>query len=195
MSVPLVTCTKCTAPLPGEAFNTHGFFLCPGCGRKLQVEMFPAIFQRFTPGRTGETIMEEGESSCFYHPQKKAVVPCDACGRFLCALCDCELDGRHICPACLEAGKTKGKIKNLQNRRMRYDQIVLALSIVPLGFLVFITAPMAIFLSIRHWNTPCSLTVRYPKVRYAFAIAIASLQILLWVAVFGSVFSHHSTSR
>jgi len=154
---------------------------CPSCGSPLQVEIFPAFFKRIAPGRQGESLMVEGESSCFYHPQKKAVVPCQACGRFLCALCDCELHGRHFCPACLEVGKQKGKISSLENKRTLYDGIALSLAIVPMLIFYFtiITAPMALYLAIRYWNAPRSIVHR-TKIRYIFAIILASLQIIGW---------------
>src|SRR5678815_2855123 len=87
MNSPLVCCTKCKATLLSNVFNLPDFTPCPSCQTPLQIEVFPALFRRFTPGRAGETIIEESDASCFYHPQKKAVVPCEGCGRFLCALC------------------------------------------------------------------------------------------------------------
>ena len=30
----------------------------------------------------------DGEASCYFHAHKRAAVPCDGCGRFLCSLCD-----------------------------------------------------------------------------------------------------------
>ena len=142
------------------------------------------MFRRITPGKEGEAVMEETESSCFYHPQKKAVLPCEGCGRFLCALCDCEFNGQHLCPTCLETGRTKGKIKSLENRRTLYDTIALSLAILPIGLIVFwfltiITAPMALFMAIRYWNAPRSIVHR-TKIRYVLAMIFATLQIAGW---------------
>lgn len=125
--------------------------------------------------------MTEGEAACFYHPQKKAVLPCDACGRFVCSLCDCELNGQHFCPACLESGKTKGKIKSLENRRTLYDSLALSLSLLPLLIFYFtiITAPMSLFIAIRYWNAPRSLVHR-TKIRFIFAVLFSILQIVGW---------------
>src|SRR5437016_10234951 len=103
-----VLCPRCKAPLAETVFNQARFVPCPACASPLQVEVFPAFFRPITVGRDGEALLVDTESSCFYHPQKKASVPCDACGRFLCALCDCELHGQHYCPTCLETGRKKG---------------------------------------------------------------------------------------
>lgn len=135
MNLPL-QCPTCRAWLLGEIFNQPELRPCPACGLPLQVEVFPALFRKIGAGQNAEAVMIEGESSCFYHPKKKAVVPCEACGRFLCALCDCDLRGQHLCPACLEIGKAKGKIKTLDNERTLYDDIALALAIYPLLFFI-----------------------------------------------------------
>jgi hypothetical protein len=159
---------------------------CPNCRTPLQVGVFPALFRPAAVGRQAEAVMLEGESSCFYHPQKKAVLPCDACGRFLCALCDCEVGGRHFCPTCLEAGRTKRKIKNLEKRRTLYDSIALSLTILPVLCFLYpsmIGAPIAIYLSFRHWNTPLSIVPR-SKIRYIFALLFAIVEIVGWVTFF-----------
>ncbi len=181
MGLPLLSCPKCKSALPETLFNRPELAPCPACARPLQVEIFPAFFRPAARGRQGEVLLVEGESSCFYHPQKKAVLPCQACGRFLCALCDCELRGQHFCPACLETGQKKGKIKNLQNERTLYDSIALSLAIVPMLIFYFtaITAPMALYVAIRYWNAPPSI-LRRSRIRYVVAIVIATLQIAGW---------------
>src|SRR5689334_13554458 len=96
-----VQCGSCSAPVPQSLFNQPDLAPCSQCGRLLQVEVFPAFFRPIAKGRDADPLLVDGEASCFYHPQKKASLPCDACGRFLCALCDCELHGQHFCPGCL----------------------------------------------------------------------------------------------
>ena len=120
--------------------------------------------------------------------QKKAVIPCSACGRFLCALCDVEFNGRHLCPACLETGKRKRKIKNLENHRTLYDTTTLFLAILPMVFcfwVTLLTAPMVLFLVIRYWKAPTSIVPR-TKIRFVSAFVIASLQIVGWSVFFFS---------
>jgi hypothetical protein len=190
----LVQCPKCRAPLLGEGFNQKDSSPCPACGTPLQVEVFPAFFRKINPGQGGESIVIEGESSCFYHQQKRAVQPCDSCGRFLCTLCDCELHGQHFCPVCLEAGKTKGKIKSLDNQRTLHDSIALALATFPLLIFYFtiITAPMALIVSIRHWKSPQSI-LRRTKIRFVIAIILSILQLAGWAVALIVLFTSRNS--
>lgn len=192
MNTSLVQCPKCQAWLLEGVFNQPDLSPCPACGVPLQIEVFPALFRDRAVGQGGETILVEGESSCFYHPQKKAVIPCHGCGRFLCALCDCELHGQHFCPTCLETGKTKGKIKNLENQRTLYDSIALSLAVYPLLFFYFtlITAPAALFVALRYWNAPRSIVHR-TRIRYLIAMILAAAQIAGWGMLFVFLATRH----
>ena len=178
MNSPLVSCPKCRATLPGNSFNLPDFTPCPACGAAIQIEVFPALFRRVQPGQAGETILVATDASCFYHPQKKAVVPCESCGRFLCALCDCELHGLHFCPSCLETGKKKGSIKSLENKRKVYDNQALLLAMLPL----VLTGLLALYLVIRHWHTPMSL-VHPGKTRLIVAAILATTQVLAFAVI------------
>jgi hypothetical protein len=180
MSTP-VECPSCKAPLADSLLNQTDLVPCAACGTKLHAEVYPAFFRPVTAGRSGEALVLETEASCFYHPQKKALLPCEGCGRFLCALCDCELHGQHFCPACLQAGQKKGKIKRLEAERTLYDSIALSLAILPLLIFYFtiVTAPMTLVLAIRFWNAPRSIVHR-TKIRLVFAIIIASLELVGW---------------
>ena len=142
------------------------------------VEVFPAFFRPFAPGHAGDWVMVEGESTCFYHPQKKAVVPCDVCGRFLCALCDCEIKGRHLCPACLESGQKKKSIQGLEDVRVLHSRLAFMLSLLPF----FITGLAAIYVAIRYRKEPGSLVA---PMRWAFPVALilGSLQTLAFLAL------------
>jgi len=172
-------CPRCQVLLPVEFAGKPDVAPCPGCGEKLQAEVFPALFRPPAPVNTGEKLMIEGEASCFYHPSKKAVVPCGSCGRFLCALCDVELNDQHLCPSCLESGKKKGKITNLQNQRTCYDRMALGLSVlaVPLWFFAPVIGAIVIFLVVRHWKSPMSL-VRGSKTRLVIAAGLGAAEMV-----------------
>ncbi len=177
----LLTCPKCHRPLPSSLFNAPDFGTCSACGSAMKVSVFPALNRPLSSGTLGEHVVMDDEAGCFYHPGKRAVIPCDSCGRFLCALCDVELDEQHLCPNCLESGRKKGKLKHLDKERVLYDNITLRVVLysVLFWFLSFITAPVAIVLSIRYWNKPTSLLPR-TKGRFILTIIIAVAQIGFW---------------
>ena len=189
-----VPCPSCQEGVADEFYNQPGLLPCPYCSTPIQVEVFPAQFRKISPGQAGEAVLVDGESSCFFHPQKKAVRPCDSCGRFVCALCDCELHHQHYCPACLESGKTKGKIQSLETQRTLYDGMALSLAIYPMLIFYFtlITAPITLFIAIRYWKAPPSLVPRHRKTRLVAAIILASLQLLGWGLGFFFLASNHS---
>ena len=180
-----IECPGCRKTLPAEFFNRAEPTPCPFCKKPVQVQTFPALFAEKTSGSIGESLMSEEEAGCFYHPNKRAVVHCQHCGRFLCALCDIELHGEHLCSSCLEAGKKKGRLQNLENHRTLYDSIALRLSLYPLliFYLTLFSAPATIFVAIRYWNAPGSI-VRRSKARFVVAIIIAALEIVGWVLLF-----------
>ena len=181
----LITCPKCRAVLGAELFNLPDLQTCPSCHIPVQVEVFPALFREEEAVKPA-LVTGGGEASCFYHAGKKAVVVCDACGRFLCALCDVDFDGRHICPGCLESGQKKGKLTKLENTRTRHDQIAILIALLPMliFYVTLITAPAAVVYSIRHWNSPGSVVPHRPKLVFSIAIGLGLLQIAGWSAFF-----------
>jgi len=145
------------------------------------VDLFPAALVMDMPSDKAEALLVDHEAGCFYHPGKKAVISCDACGRFLCALCDVDMSGKHICFTCLESGKKKQKLVDLENHRTLYDGIAFRLAVWPLFIFYFtiITAPMSLFMVFRYWNAPPSL-VRGSRLRLVLAGILSSLQIIAW---------------
>lgn len=177
-----IACTKCGFALPAAFFNTQKAEDCPSCSAQTRVEVFPALFRRSGPAQAAETVSGEIQASCFFHEAKKAVVACEGCGRFLCALCDIEFDGRHLCPHCVEVGRTRGTLENLETQRTLYDNIALFIAVIPIVacyFLTFLTAPIALYVAIRYWNAPSSIIPR-TKARAAAAIVLAGVQIVVW---------------
>jgi hypothetical protein len=180
-----VKCSKCQAVLPAESFNTGQFSLCPSCQAPLAVEVFPAILQTLSAAAPAEPLLVEGQSSCFYHPSKKAAIVCDACGRFLCNLCDLELNGRHVCPVCLETGRKKSKYKDLENTRVLWDHLALSMTIIP-PLLCFwpglVGAPLALYVVLRYRKAPCSITGK-SSLAFAAAAVLAVLEIIAGVTL------------
>lgn len=180
----LIACPKCKAVLGTEFFN-QPWMPCPSCRSGLRVEVFPSLFREVV-ATPATAVMVEGEASCFYHPEKKAAIVCDGCGRFLCALCDLDLDGQHLCPTCLQTGQQKGKLEKLQNSRTRHDKIALSIALAPLIIFWFtlITAPIALFYAIRHWKTPGSIAPSWRRGNLIAAIVLSLIQIVGWATFF-----------
>lgn len=180
----MIHCPKCATPADVNLFNTLDLVRCPACRSRLQIAVFPAFFKPRTGGAAAEAVVDENEASCYNHPQKRAAVVCDSCGRFVCALCDLELKGQHMCPECLEKGVKKKKITDLETRRFLYDTLSLQLAfgpiIIPIFFFVTcITAPAALFVTIRYWKQPLGL-LRRSRWRFIVAATAAVVQIGLW---------------
>jgi hypothetical protein len=146
------------------------------------VDVFPAFSYGIALGGAAERILLDGEAGCFYHPDKKATIPCSACGRFLCALCDVDLNGQHVCPACLQSGQKKGKLAELESSRTVYDSAALSLALWPLLVwpVTIVTAPIAVVLAIMSWFRPNSI-VKRTRVGSYVAILIGAAQIAGWV--------------
>ena len=186
-----ITCPKCSQTLNENILNSSSLVGCNACGVRLRVEVFPAIDRKRETESINESVTTGSEAGCFYHPDKKALTHCATCGRFLCALCDLEINDQHLCAACLAVGQKEDTIKNLENHRILYDKIALFLSIVPFTVVLWIfsvfTIPATIFMTIRHWKTPCSI-MSGSKLRFVLAIIFAGLQIVGW-AMFINTFS------
>ena len=179
----VIHCSACGAGLPDGKFNIPAPVTCENCGAELQVTVFPALAGGAGQVDYGDALQADDQASCFYHPEKSAVVACENCGRFLCSLCEIDMAGRKICPNCLELGRKQERIAELVTQRTLHDQIALSLAVLPLliFFITIITAPMAIYFALRHWRSPTSI-LRRTKVRFIFAILIGLVELGGWAA-------------
>lgn len=188
-----VACTRCQAPVHGDYLNVGHFLACPSCEAMIRVRVFPALNRPTLPA-VAAPVLVEGESSCFYHPHKRAVIACENCGRFLCALCDIEVGDKHRCPACLSSAGRKQD--GLEKRRTLYDGIALALATFPLllwPFTIF-TAPAALYLTVRHWRTPPGIFPR-TKIRFVIAFLLAGAQVVGWAYLAYKLFTNLGTMK
>lgn len=182
-------CPRCKAAvgLPDAAGAEAG--ACPACGGRRRVDVFPALYRGKAPGEEAQKTLVEGESACYHHAAKKAVNICDACGRFMCALCDIDLDSRHVCPVCFEAeldasGKPGTEVA-VSEERILYDNILLVLAVAPMLVctpVALVTGPLVIVLGIYWWKRSAS-PVR-GRWRIVLAMAVATLHVSIGVALF-----------
>ena len=175
-----LSCPNCRTAWPADPAQLSALRKCGPCGREVEVEVFPAFTRPILAGSVGETIVDPGEAGCFYHPQRRASVPCGVCGRFLCALCDLQLNGQHLCPSCLETSRKKGDLKTLATTRTLYDSAALSLALLgPLFCLwgALILAPPSIVVALYGWNKPGSLIHR-TRIRFVLALVLSTLELV-----------------
>lgn len=179
-----IPCLKCGVSIPPELFNQTTPLPCPSCGTISYTAVFPAFYGAEVKGKSGENVLTDEESTCFYHPSKRAASVCDGCGKFLCSLCHVELTNGNFCVKCIGSGVKKGKMANLQRARVLYDDI--ALSVATMGLLMFyfaiITTPTVFYLVIRHWKTPQSIFARRKwKAVFAILVSLVSFSVLAFL--------------
>jgi hypothetical protein len=174
----VMRCPKCSLSLETSMFAPGIWVECPACRSQIAVTFFPALTNPPDAVTTasGERAIE-GEAACFFHPDKRAAVSCQKCGRFLCTLCDVPFGGKHLCPSCLDSAK----LPELLSRRLVWGQLAMLLGFFPFVgtlacplflfvfqlFTVF-TGPAAIFVAIWGWKKPPSLVHGH---RHGMAIA------------------------
>lgn len=173
----VLRCAACAQPLPVEPESGERTEVCRGCGASTRVAVFPAR-GRTPAGLAPEPIESENEASCFYHPRNRASLPCQECGRFLCHLCELRADGRSVCPVCFAAGLRTRKLVEFETRRTNYDTIALALT-APAIFIwpAIVSAPAALFMAIRYWNSPRGGVLKRTRVRCYLAVLLAVAEI------------------
>ena len=181
-----VTCPNCGAYFPAAVSALAMLGQCPACARPTKVILFPAFDRPAAAGAKAEKVVMDDEAACFFHPGNRAHVPCDNCGRFLCALCDLDLNGRHFCSPCLEKATSKNSLEAIERNRTRWDQIIAALVILPVVlcyFMVPVTSLAALVLIGWKWKAPPS-RVSNPRPRLIIYAILAVIELvtgsILW---------------
>jgi hypothetical protein len=188
MPGPALACPNCQAPWPDDPAVANALTACPDCQREVTVAVFPSLHRKLTQGQAGEIILVEGEAACFYHHEKRAVHPCDSCGRFLCALCCIAVNQTKVCPSCFETNQKKGTLPGVSGRRTLYDSAALSLALVPplltCGFAAALSAPAAIIVAIYGWKRTTSVVPRsHLRAVLALVLGIAEIALLGVAAV------------
>src|SRR4051812_5436334 len=189
-----VQCPQCGTGLmlgpEAEGVLTFVTTNCPRCQTRLLAHVFPAIHRQERIGTPGQAALE-GESTCFFHPAKRAAAVCDRCGRFLCSLCDLPMGSRHVCPKCLASGMEKeGPLPELLTRRVSWGRLALLFGLLPvllgpfLMMLWFITGPAAVFCAIYGWRKPPSLVRGRRRPSAIIGLLLGLAQIAAVVTIF-----------
>lgn len=166
----LLDCANCRLQTGPELPDISRPLECPHCGKKLAAYVFPALMRAAPAAPAQGPTVIGAESSCFYHAAKRASAACDVCGRFLCDLCDVQIDGEHRCPQCIESSAKEKKTGRAGQRYVYYDSVALVLALAGLVLypFAFMFAPAALYYVFRHWKSPRSVM---PRGRWRFVVA------------------------
>lgn len=154
-------------------------------GESHDIQLFPAAVRQSTAAEV-ENIIEEGESSCFFHPKLPATDLCEISGRLICGLCKTEWNGQTVSFEALQSALKEGGSATQSNRQTRWDNIALSLALLPLliWVITIVTAPVVLGIVLwRFRKGPCS-RVHRSGWRYSVAALMALLQIGFWVFLF-----------
>lgn len=171
-----LSCPRCHQDVPSAGF-APALLTCPYCGLPMAVLVGRAAAQM--RAMRPETAVG-GAATCFFHAENAATVACAQCGRFVCALCDLEMEGLHRCPLCLTAARQAASVASLRERDVLYDSIALT---VAWAWILFyptwlVAAPTVLYLTLRHWKAPRHYLVPRGRWRFLLASAIVLLPVL-----------------
>jgi len=179
-----LTCPVCRTPLGPYGLDAVQEARCPSCRTSLRGQVFAAWWTLPEKFESKLDRAQEGEAVCFFHPSNRAALACDACGRFICTICDLPLGARHLCPVCLSKGLGKEKLPEIISRRFLWARTGLAFGFLPIVFLVWpvwvISGGTAVILAIISWWRPVSLVRGRQRWTAILAIVLGILQIAGW---------------
>ena len=184
-----VACPGCSFALPLDALSRENETACPQCRAVLSGGLFPAFWQPATAVTSIADHAAEGDAVCFFHPENRAALSCDRCGRFLCPVCDMPLGTRHLCPTCLSSGLTGDKLQELVVGRFQWADTALLLGALPLLLCIFIwpvliiTGTTAIFCALFGWKKPGSLPRGRRHWAAVLGLILGLIQLAGWFAV------------
>ena len=140
-------CPRCWTPLPPAVLglgNVH----CGECA----LDFTAAVFQP-DEARPDSQPLEAptGGAACARLARNAAVAACERCGAFMCALCRVEVDGKGLCAACFDRGRSEGSLQAAQTTFRSWRTLGLHLSVMglvmyPLGILI---GPASLFATVR----------------------------------------------
>lgn len=178
----LVRCALCNQPLHVPEGAAFGVGTCISCHRESSIAAFPALVKNGAPKPPTLSVdpPAPGEAACYYSPNRRATKECSHCGVLISDIWAAQWGSETVCLKCLEHLRGQGKDERFESRRILWDNVALVLTLVPLTFVfwmfAFLTAPAALFIGLRHWNSPRSLVPR-SRARLVVALLLAFAQV------------------
>lgn len=170
----MIPCPKCGGTFRLKDYLGKNTIRCKSCNTEVNVNIFPSLFQPIKKGQSAEKVVEELESSCFNHVEKKAVSICDDCGIYICALCEIDRGEKKICSACFNQSLVGEKADELTRDYRQYSKIG-AYLLWGMLFTYGITAPISLFYSIKNYGKTEGFFRGRKNLKASINIIIASL--------------------
>lgn len=171
----ILQCPSCRSPLkvgrPVSSLEER----CPVCRAEVHVTTFPRLYGD-SAGPGEDAAAAGGEASCSFFPELRAQRVCDECGCFLSHRAASRWGGRDLCLPCLHRLREIEKAPDYIARAKLYDRRALFLVTWMAPFTLF-TAPLALFLLLRHRGRPAGFVPRGRAVWW-----IATLLAAGWIA-------------
>src|SRR5205085_4212668 len=90
----------------------------------------------------------EGENACANHARNAAVTNCTRCGLFICALCEMNVGGGSLCPACFDRVRSEGALPTVATKVRDFAAMARVSAIVGLLFMFAFIGPLLGILSL-----------------------------------------------
>lgn len=178
---PALSCPRCQRVLDAGSWHDEHSGRCVRCSAEFEFFPFRALVA-VRASHAAQAVVVAEESVCFFHAENRAEAVCEECGRLLCPVCAINLGGKKICPTCISSSKTSPSAQLVRERSLP-DNLALTLAVLPLLIWPFtlVTAPVALWFSIRGWKHPGSVVRGVGRVRLILASLIAGVQIAVWL--------------
>ena len=132
-----------------EAVLAMGQVDCGECALEFTAATFRPVPSRPPPAAGLEHAA--GAASCARHARNVAIAACERCGSFMCALCRVEVEGRSLCAACFDRGRSEGSLHAAQTSFRSWRTLGLHLAVVGMFMYPFgiLTGPASLYATAR----------------------------------------------
>lgn len=176
----ILQCPSCRSPLkvgrPVSSLEER----CPVCRAEVHVTTFPRLYGNFSGGAE-DAPAAENEATCSFFPSLRAQLVCDECGTFLSYRASTRWGGQVLCLPCLHRLREVEKSPDFIAKSKLQDRRALFLVTWLAPFTLF-TAPLAIFLLLRHRGKPEGFVPRGRTVWW-LAMSLATGWLAAWLAL------------
>ena len=173
-------CPRCRGVFMIQDGNLNVDENCPVC----QAEVSLSVYQRLFRAVSLESVSQPSEGDdaiCTFYPDLKAENICDACGSFMSERATIHWGEKKYCLPCLYRLREEEPSSDFKASSKLYDKRALAL-VTLLAPLTLFTAPLALFLLLRHRKDRSGFVPRTGATWW-----IALILSILWIAGWGTL--------